>query len=396
VRSGVPTVREEIEEAKEEASLAFNPDWVSAPGDTIADMLEERGITPKELAKRADLSLEYVNRLLKGEAEITLATAIGLEVALGPTEEFWLAREANYRKALRARSEWRRGEVKRERVEEAADWRTSDSGTWPMGHLWFGPAPDVVFSQNVPVWRDWRTTDDASLWPTRMSVDDITVLRKRLGPTPWHQMYQGAFPERDQQEDAVIGFKAKMDEWPKGLRQLTWEAAQAEAKTYKPGAEGYQRVYVEVAPCQAVEANTEPVVVGHAIGVDFAHGPGKAVTTVWRVQDGKFDVVETVEDPLAKAVELLDAIRGQVGEGDDAESFKMRLAQRVAQELVDLLRWRADRVDQRTENGRRARLHNNAMVSMLAFNDDFTAWREDVMVASGKRRDPDAGKKRSE
>ena len=57
VRSGVPTVREEIEEAKEEASSAFNPDWVSSPGDTIADMLEERGITPKELAKRADLSL---------------------------------------------------------------------------------------------------------------------------------------------------------------------------------------------------------------------------------------------------------------------------------------------------------------------------------------------------
>jgi transcriptional regulator with XRE-family HTH domain len=234
-----------------------------------------------------------------------------------------------------------------------------------------------------------------------VSRDEPGYIRVSEGSPPCVSVVRSGVPTvqeeiEEAKEEAVIGFKAKMDEWPKGLRPIKWEAAKAEAKTYKPGAEGYQRVYVEVAPCQAVEANTEPVVVGHAIGVDFAHGPGKAVTTVWRVQDGKFDVVETVEDPLAKAVELLDAIRGQVGEGDDAESFKMRLAQRVAQELVDLLRWRADRVDQRTENGRRARLHNNAMVSMLAFNDDFTAWREDVMVASGKRRDPDAGKKRSE
>jgi len=28
----------------------FKPDWVSAPGDTIADILEERGLTVEEFA----------------------------------------------------------------------------------------------------------------------------------------------------------------------------------------------------------------------------------------------------------------------------------------------------------------------------------------------------------
>ena len=35
----------------------FNPDWVSAPGDTIADILQERGLTVADLAERTGLTL---------------------------------------------------------------------------------------------------------------------------------------------------------------------------------------------------------------------------------------------------------------------------------------------------------------------------------------------------
>ena len=31
---------------------AFQPDWVSPPGDTIADVLEERNLPPDEFARR--------------------------------------------------------------------------------------------------------------------------------------------------------------------------------------------------------------------------------------------------------------------------------------------------------------------------------------------------------
>ncbi len=30
----------------------FNPDWVSAPGDTIIDLMDEHGFNEEELSKR--------------------------------------------------------------------------------------------------------------------------------------------------------------------------------------------------------------------------------------------------------------------------------------------------------------------------------------------------------
>lgn len=78
----------------------FAPDWVAVPGESIADLLEERGWTQADLATRTNFTTKHVNLLLKGNAPITEGTALKLERVLGSTARFWLNLEAQYREHL--------------------------------------------------------------------------------------------------------------------------------------------------------------------------------------------------------------------------------------------------------------------------------------------------------
>ncbi|MCP4702192.1 MAG: helix-turn-helix domain-containing protein [Gammaproteobacteria bacterium] len=79
---------------------SFNPDWVSPPGDTVSDLLEERNWSQTEFARRAGYTEKHVSLLIRGKLSITEDTAIKLERTLGSTARFWLAREAQYRESL--------------------------------------------------------------------------------------------------------------------------------------------------------------------------------------------------------------------------------------------------------------------------------------------------------
>lgn len=81
-------------------SAQFEPDWISHPGETIEDLLEERGWTPAELARRTKYTPKHVNELIRGRGAITADTAGRLARVLGSTVQFWLIREARYRAAL--------------------------------------------------------------------------------------------------------------------------------------------------------------------------------------------------------------------------------------------------------------------------------------------------------
>lgn len=83
----------------------FNPDWVSPPGDTIADALKEFGWKRKDFAGRMGVSEKHVSQLISGKAKITENTASVLAKVLGSTAAFWLRREANYRAGLELRKE---------------------------------------------------------------------------------------------------------------------------------------------------------------------------------------------------------------------------------------------------------------------------------------------------
>src|SRR5688500_14425455 len=81
----------------------FTPDWVSPPGDTISDLLEERGWSQAELAERTGFTRKHVNDLVQGRATISAATASKLSMTLGAPVQFWLTREAQYRAAIERR-----------------------------------------------------------------------------------------------------------------------------------------------------------------------------------------------------------------------------------------------------------------------------------------------------
>jgi HTH-type transcriptional regulator/antitoxin HigA len=75
----------------------FEPDWLSAPGGTILDIIEERGLSSKELAELLSYSVERTERLLAGKDAITRDVATLLAKHLGGSEKFWLSREKLYR-----------------------------------------------------------------------------------------------------------------------------------------------------------------------------------------------------------------------------------------------------------------------------------------------------------
>lgn len=83
----------------------FEPRWVSPPGDSIQDRLEELGWSQAEFAKRTGYTPKHVNLLVNGKAPLTQDTASRLEKVVGGPVRFWLSREAGYRAALARKEE---------------------------------------------------------------------------------------------------------------------------------------------------------------------------------------------------------------------------------------------------------------------------------------------------
>ena len=107
----------------------FCPQWASAPGETIADILRERNMSEDEFARELGQSADYAASLLQGRSTITIAAARQLERIVGGSVEFWIARDYQYR-------------------QQTAKLRTADQG-WlsqlPLADMirfgWIAPEP---------------------------------------------------------------------------------------------------------------------------------------------------------------------------------------------------------------------------------------------------------------
>jgi HTH-type transcriptional regulator/antitoxin HigA len=77
----------------------FRPDWASAPGDTIMDIMENRAISKSLLGEALGLSLGRLENLLIG-GTMSSELASKLSKVLGGSETFWNNREKQYRQAL--------------------------------------------------------------------------------------------------------------------------------------------------------------------------------------------------------------------------------------------------------------------------------------------------------
>ena len=94
---------------------AFRPDYAVPPGTTIAELLDDHGMTQTELAARLGVYVKHVNQIVNAGTSVSAELALGLEKVFSTPAAFWINREANYRADLA-----RQGEE--HALEEAVDW----------------------------------------------------------------------------------------------------------------------------------------------------------------------------------------------------------------------------------------------------------------------------------
>ena len=114
-------------------SNQYRPDFVSHPGATLKDALEEIGLSQADLATRMGRPVKTISEVINGKASITPETAVQLELVVGIPATFWNSREKAYREFLvlkKKKSEW----------EEQKEW----TSLFPLNDLFkYGFVPKV-------------------------------------------------------------------------------------------------------------------------------------------------------------------------------------------------------------------------------------------------------------
>lgn len=118
------------------ATLAYKPSRVSPPGDTLCDLLEERGISQKVLGLRLGRSEKNLSQIMNGKAPITPDLALDLERVLGTPARFWLAREARYQ-------EWLSRDNVPEPDDADLDWARSFEYSKMASYGWVPPTSNA-------------------------------------------------------------------------------------------------------------------------------------------------------------------------------------------------------------------------------------------------------------
>lgn len=75
-------------------------DYAVPPGETLREWLDEKGLTQRDLARRAGLSPKHVNQLVHGSVSLSAEIAQRLERVTGVPARMWNRLEADYRSDL--------------------------------------------------------------------------------------------------------------------------------------------------------------------------------------------------------------------------------------------------------------------------------------------------------
>ncbi len=83
----------------------YSPDYAVPPGETLAEVLQERGMSQAELARRADISAKHVNQIVQADAPISPEIALKLERVTQVPAGLWTQLEAQYQQQQSAKAE---------------------------------------------------------------------------------------------------------------------------------------------------------------------------------------------------------------------------------------------------------------------------------------------------
>ncbi len=157
----------------------YAPDRVSPPGETLEEVLEERGMSQAELAERTGLTRKTINEIIKGKNALTPGTALLLEHVLNIPAHFWNNREQAYRDFLARRSS-------ETRLAEAIPWLKELPLTSMIRRGWIKKHKNQIEQvrealrffgvARVEQWREIYTTPQAAFRRSRAFKSDPGAL----------------------------------------------------------------------------------------------------------------------------------------------------------------------------------------------------------------------------
>ncbi|MBU7582885.1 MAG: helix-turn-helix domain-containing protein [Nostoc sp. TH1S01] len=115
----------------------YTPDYVSPPGETLQEILEERGMSQAELAERTGRPKKTINEIINGKAAITPETALQFERVFNIPASFWNNRERRYREFLAQQEE-------KERLKKQVAWLQEIPVKAMIKSGWIRRYPDKV------------------------------------------------------------------------------------------------------------------------------------------------------------------------------------------------------------------------------------------------------------
>ncbi|SCW63022.1 HTH-type transcriptional regulator / antitoxin HigA [Ruminococcaceae bacterium YRB3002] len=81
-------------------TIGLSRDLIIHPGETLAEIIEDRGMTQRELAIRTGVTEKHISTVVNGLKGISASFAKRLEYALGIESSFWMNLQANYEREL--------------------------------------------------------------------------------------------------------------------------------------------------------------------------------------------------------------------------------------------------------------------------------------------------------
>ncbi|MGI5905458.1 MAG: HigA family addiction module antitoxin [Candidatus Pararuminococcus gallinarum] len=83
-----------------EKITGLSRDLIFHPGETLREILDDRGMSQKELSQRTGVRESYISNIINGKKNISATFAKKMEYALGIESSFWINLQANYEKEV--------------------------------------------------------------------------------------------------------------------------------------------------------------------------------------------------------------------------------------------------------------------------------------------------------
>ncbi|MTK05181.1 HigA family addiction module antitoxin [Micromonospora sp. CP22] len=147
----------------------FRPDYAVPPGETLVEVLTDRGMSQAELARRTGLSTKHINQIVLGTATLSAETAVKFELVTGVPAQVWTALEAAY-------------QVAQTRLEESARLQTQVS--------WLHQIPVTELIRRGFVRNNTSAVE---------RLREVLAFFKVASPDAWHQVWAAPTAYRQSQ-----------------------------------------------------------------------------------------------------------------------------------------------------------------------------------------------------